>query len=189
MENQSSAEARAILDEVAGIRASTRNELSSSAWQWLSIWSLVFVGAALTAWIPALETAADVYWLVAVPVAILVTIVIGVRADGSARVRRRAIPYIVVSLVMTVLAFGVSYLLEDVAASVLVWVVLGLGFGALCWIERQVAPAVLFAALGLLSAVLGLTVGDAHDLYPAISLAFGTAIAGVAAGLKVRARR
>lgn len=189
MESKTTGDAQELLDQVAGIRATTRNDLSSDAWQWMSVWALVFVGAGLTAVVPSLEGFADWYWIVAVPVALLITAVIAVRSDQKSRVRRRALPYVLVSLSMTVGAFGISYLFEGSEAAVLVWIVLGLGFAALAWLERQKAPAILFAALGILAAVLALVADDSHDLYPLLAFAFGAAIGGVAAGLKIQADR
>lgn len=189
MESETRSDARELLKELAEIRASTRNDLAAGAWQWLTVWSLVFVGAAVVGLVPALEDLTEVYWLLAVPVALILTAIIAVRTDFKSRVRRRALPYVVVSLAMTLGAYGASFLLVGRRGVVLVWVVLGFGFAALAWIERQKAPAVLFAALGVLSAVLALVAADSHALYPMLSLAFGAAIGGVAAGLKIQADR
>jgi hypothetical protein len=47
MGSMSRLEARDLLDEVAQVTLATRARLYASGWQWLVVWSLAFLGAAL----------------------------------------------------------------------------------------------------------------------------------------------
>lgn len=185
----SETEARDLLDEVSEIKSATRAQLSAYGWQWLVVWSVVFLGAALTGLVPAWERFAGNYWLFAVPVALVLTGWISWRFESRSPVRRRDLPYWLVGLGMTVAGFGASLFLPEQALVVLIWVILGSGFAAFCWMEKITPAAWLLVGMALLSAVLGLVVDDTFELYPALGLAFSAALAGIIVGMKIQGRR
>lgn len=182
----SSGEARGLLDELTDIQTTTRARLHASGWQWLVIWAVAFFGAALTGFVPALTDYADVYWLVATPSSIVLTILVSVRVDARSPVRQRSLPYWLVGAAITVASFGMSAFLPDEAIVVAIWVVFGFGFAGFAWLER-VTPAVwLLSGMAIISGVLGLLVDDTFALYPALALAFAAALAGVIAGMRIK---
>jgi hypothetical protein len=188
-QSMSDVEAKQLLTEVAEIKTTTRARLYASGWQWLVVWSLAFLGAAVTRLVPAWSTVADVYWLYAAPVALLLTALVSWRFGARSPVRKRDLPYWIIGLAMTATGFLVGPLLPPRANVVLVLVVLGLGFAAFCWLERVTPAAWLLAALALLSGVLGIVVEDILELYTAVNFAYSAALGGVIAGMMVQARR
>jgi hypothetical protein len=182
-------EAQSLIDEVEGIKAHTRGELRSTGWQWLTVWSVAFFGAALTALVPAWESIAGFYWVLAVPVALVVTAVISWKVELPAPVRRRQGPYWAVGAGITIAATAASLLLPESAIVVVIWVIMGLGFAGFAWLERIVPAAWLLAAMAVISGMLGMIVADPFALYPVLALAFSFALAGIAAGMRAEGRR
>jgi hypothetical protein len=180
-------EAIDLIQDVNGIKASTRTRLLDAEWQWLIIWSLVFFGAALTALVPAWASVAGVYWMFAVPVAMVLTFLVSWRAERELPVRRRGTPYWLIGLGLTVSGFAASALLTEAALVVAVWVILGSGFAGLAWLSRLHGAAHLLAFMAVLSGVLGFIVEDTYQLYPMLGLAFSVALAGIAVGIRVQA--
>jgi hypothetical protein len=189
MGSMSRLEARDLLDEVAQITLATRARLYASGWQWLVVWSLAFLGAALTRLVPSWAPVADVYWLFAAPAALLLTALVSWRFETHSPVRRRDLPYWIIGIVMTVSGFLIGPILPPRANVVLVLVILGLGFAAFCWLERVIPAAWLMAGLALLSGVLGIVVQDILELYTAVNFAYSASLGGITAGMLVQARR
>ncbi len=153
------------------------------------VWSVAFFGAALTALVPAWQEFAGRYWLFAVPIALVFTVLISWREESRSPVRQRELPYWMIGLGMTVGCFGASALLPEPAVVVVVWVILGFGFAAFAWLERVTPAAWMLSAMAVLAGVLGLVVEDTYRLYPALSLAFGAALAGIITGMMVQAKK
>jgi MFS family permease len=182
-------EAKDLLDEVTQIKTATRARLHASGWQWLVVWSLAFLGAALTGLVPGWIPYSDVYWIYAVPVAVLLTVWVSWHFESRSPVRQRGLPYWLIGLGMTLSSFGLGLFLPDQAIVVVIWVIFGLGFAGFCWLERVTPAAWLMVGLAILSAVLGVVVEDTFELYPVLALAFSAALAGVIAGMFVQGRR
>lgn len=183
------AEARGLLDELTEIQSSTRARLQATGWQWLVIWSIAFLGAAITALVPSSTAYAHLYWVVATPIAVILTAVVSVRLDSRSPLRQRSWPYWTVGAAITVATFGAGYVLPDDSIVVVVWVILGFGFAAFSWLER-VTPAVwLLSGMAVMSAVLGALVEDTFALYPALALAFSAALAGIIVGMRIQSRK
>lgn len=189
MDGMGRSDAEVLLEEVAGIRNGTRASLWATGWQWLTVWAFVFFGAFLTAVIPGLQSIAGIYWLFAVPIALILTTVISIRADAKAGVRRNAGPYWAIGAALSVAAFGSSAVFPEEVVVVVVWVWTGLAFAGFALLERQPHAAVLLAAMGVGSGLLGMFVEDTFELYPMLALAFSVALAGIAVGIKVQAHR
>ena len=182
-------EARGLIEEVAEIQSTTRARLHASGWQWLVIWAVAFLGAALTAMVPAWQSFADVYWAFATPISLVLTIVVSTRVEARSPVRQRALPYWLVGLGIAAGSFGVGAMLPDEAVVVLVWVIIGFGFAAFAWLERVEPAAWLLGAMAMLSGALGLVVKDTFDLYPVLALSFSAALAGIITGMRIQSRR
>lgn len=189
MEQSVRQEAIDLIDDVAGIRADTRSTLRAMQWQYLVIWSLVFLGAALTGLVPGWDSFAHLYWVFAVPLGLAATLLISWRLELKAPVRRRSLPYWMVGLGITVVNSLIGALLPEAAVVVLVWVVLGFGFAAFAWIDHLTSAALLLVTMGLVSGLLGVIVDDTFELYPMLGLAFSAALAGIAVGIKIQASR
>lgn len=179
-------QARGLLDELSEIQSTTRARLHASGWQWLVIWAAAFFGAALTAIVPSWQPIADIYWMFATPISILLTVLVSARIDARSPVRQRAVPYWLVGGGIASSSFGAGAFLPDAAVVVVVWVILGLGFAAFAWLER-VTPAVwLLSAMAIVAGVLGLVVDDTFDLYPVLALSFSAALAGIITGMRIQ---
>jgi hypothetical protein len=185
----SEVEAQDLLSEITQIKTTTRARLYAYGWQWLAVWSLAFLGAALTRLVPSWETVAVVYWLYAAPAALVLTALISWRFETRSPVRRRDLPYWLIGLVIMVAGFVVGPLLPPRANVVLVLVVLGLGFAGFCWLEKVTPAAWLLAGLALLSGILGIVVEDISELYTSVNLAYSAALGGTIAGMMVQTRR
>lgn len=189
MEQSVRQEAIDLIDDVDGIRNNTRSTLRAMQWQYLVIWSLVFLGAALTGLVPGWDSFADLYWLFAVPAGVAATAVISWRLELNAAVRRRPHPYWMVGLGIAIATSLAGALLPETAVVVMIWVILGLGFAAFAWIDHLTFAAVLLVAMSLLSGLLGVIVDDTFELYSTLGLAFSAALAGIAAGIRLQASR
>lgn len=182
-------QARGLLDEVAGIKAGTRADLRSQGWQWLLVWSLLFLGAALTGLVPGWDEFAGRYWMIGVPVGLVLTFLITWRVERNSPVRRKAWPYWTIGAALTVAGFVTGAYLPDSTNVVLLWVILGFGFAGFLLLERLYAGAWLLAGMAVISGILGLVVDDTYALYPVLALGFSAAVAGIAAGMRVQGRR
>lgn len=189
MNTMSRHEAQDILAEVSEIQSTTRARLHAHGWQWMVVWSGAFVGAALTAMVPAWQEFAGRYWLYAVPIALVLTALVSWREESRSPVRQRELPYWMIGLGITGGCFGASALLPESAVVVVIWVILGFGFAAFAWLERVPSAAWMLSAMAVLAGVLGLVVEDTYQLYPALSLSFGAALAGIVAGMRIQARK
>jgi hypothetical protein len=178
-------EVRSLLAEVGDLKKGTRADLQSYGWQWLLVWGAVCLGAALSAYTPL----APWYWIVVVPVALVVTWVVQERIEGRAPVRVKAWPYWTIGGAITVAAFGASFAFETEVTVVVVWVVFGLGFMGFSLLERQRTAAAVFLGLAAISTFLGIVTEDRIGLYPVLGFMFAIAMAGVSAGIRQAARR
>jgi hypothetical protein len=182
-------EARGLLEELTEIKTTTRARLHSIGWQWLTIWSIAFLGAGVVALVPALTQYSDIYWMFATPISLVLTAVVSVRVEAGSPVRQRSLPYWLVGAVIAVGTFGVSIILPDSAIVVVVWVILGFGFAAFAWLERVIPAVWLLAGMAVLAAVLGLVVEDTFALYPVLAISFSAALAGIVTGMRIQSKR
>lgn len=181
-------EAKGLLDEINGIQSTTRATRYAYSWQWQVVWSLTFVGAGLVFLVPAWEDFARLYWLWALPLALLATIIVSVKIESRSPVRQRSFPYLLVGAVITVATTTMSFLLPEEAVLVVNWVILGFGFAVLAWLERVSSAAWLLSGMAVIAGLLGIVVEDTVALYPVLALAFGSALAGIVAGMRIRSR-
>jgi hypothetical protein len=182
-------EAQGLLEELTEIKSTTRARLHAIGWQWMSIWSVAFLGAGVVALIPALTEYSDNYWIFATPVSLALTFLVSSRLDSRSPVRQRATPYWLIGLAITVATFASSSFLPDSAIVVVVWVILGFGFAAFAWLERVIPAVWLLSGMAVLSACLGLVVDDTFALYPVLALSFSAALAGVVTGMRIQSKR
>ena len=182
MDNEKST-ADEILAEVGRVRRITRGTLAAGSWRYLAVWSAVFAGS----WIASYFPIAGYYWVFALPLGYL-GMWLMYRGQQPAAWNRDA-PYWITGVGIGVVNTAASLLLPDEAVVVVVWVVIGLGFGVLSWLDRQPAAAALFIGLGAASAVLGFVVDDPFGLYTALALVFTLACAGAGFTLWLWARQ
>lgn len=178
-----------LIEDVNGIKADTRTTLLAVEWQWLTIWSLVFLGAALTALVPALQPSASVYWLFAVPIGVVLTFLVTWRVERGLPVARRATPYWLIGGGLGAVSLAASLLLAEEAIVVVVWVILGFGFAGFAWLSRLRGAAMLLLSMAGISGVLGVVVEDTYQLYGILGLAFSAALAGIAVGIRIQVNR
>jgi hypothetical protein len=171
------------LAEVVRVRRLTRGTLADGSWRYLAVWSLVFLGGWITSFFPV----GQYYWIVGVPAGYL-GMWLMFRGQEPAAGNRDA-PYWVTGLSIAVANTTAGLLLPDEAIVVVVWVVIGVGFGVLSWLDRQPGASALFIGLGLASGVLGVVVEDRFLLYSVLALVFTLATAGAAVTLWLWARR
>jgi len=182
-------EARGLLEELTEIKSTTRARLHSIGWQWLTIWSVAFLGAGIVALVPDLTQYSDVYWMFSTPISLVLTFWVSARLDSRSPVRQRAMPYWLIGGAITVATFAASSFLPDSADVVVVWVILGFGFAAFAWLERVIPAVWLLSGMAILSAGLGLVVDDTFALYPVLALSFSAALAGVVTGMRIQSKR
>jgi hypothetical protein len=178
-------DAQSLLAEVGRLKEQTRVELQTDGWQWLLVWGMVCLGAALSASTPF----APWYWVAAVPVALFVTWRLQAHLNGRAPVRRKEWPYWAIGAAMTVVLFGSSFVVPGEIMVVLVWVVFGLGFGGLASLDRQWLQAVLFGSLALGSLVAGIVVEDRFPLYALLGFLYAAGMLATAGALWATRRR
>ncbi len=172
-----------VVAEVGRVRRQTRMSLAEGAWRYLAVWAVVFLGSFVSAFFPI----AGWYWVIGVPAGYFGMWLM--LRDLQPGVERRQTPYWITGIAIGVANTLASLLFEDEVVVVVVWVVLGLGFGFLAWFDRQPAAAGLFGALAAISAVSGVVVSDRFALYAVLALVFTVATGGVAAVLWLWARR
>lgn len=182
-------EAKGLLQELNGIQSTTRAVRFAYSWQWQVVWSLTFFGAGLVALVPGWEHLAQSYWLVAVPLALLATVLVSTRIESRSPVRQRSLPYVIVGVAITVATTTVSFVLPVEAVVVVNWVILGFGFAVLAWLEKVFSATWLLGGMAIVSAGLGLIVENTLDLYPVLALAFSAALAGIVAGMRIPSRK
>lgn len=168
-----------LLDELVSIRQRTRRDLSSGAWRWMTVWAVVSFGFVISLAVPSLHTVAARYWLAAVPIGILGTML----AEASnrsvdRRVRRRQWPYWATAAGITVANTIGSVWLPGNWILIWLWVVLATGFSILLWLENDRAMSRLLAGMAVLfAAVAPLLSVQLHA-----SIAMGALFALVLAG-------
>ncbi len=172
-----------ILAEIGRVRRLTRGALADGSWRYLAVWSVVFFGSWATSFLPA----GRYYWIVALPAG-YVGMWLMMRGQQPAAWNRDA-PYWITGAGIAVANTAAGLLLPDEAIVVVVWVVNGLGFGVLSWLDRQPAASGLFFGLGLASGGLGLAVEDRFMLYSVLALGFTLATGGAGFTLWLWARR
>lgn len=172
-----------ILEEAGRVRRLTRGALADGSWRYLAVWSVVFLGSWITSFFPV----GQYYWIAGVPAGYL-GMWLMLRGQQPPAWNRDA-PYWGTGLAIAVANTAAGFLLPDEAVVVVVWVVIGLGFGVLSWLDRQPAAAAVFFGLGLASGILGVVVEDRFVLYRALALVFTLASGGASLTLWLWARR
>lgn len=176
-------QARSLLAEIGRLQHGTRVRLLSQGWQWLVVWSLVCLGAAVSSLLPWTVVGAW-YWAVAVPVAIAATAVLDVRAQRHCQVRRRNWPYWMVGAAITVLNTVGSVVLPPEVLVIWLWVVLATGFAAIMAIDRVYWGAWVMGTLAVSAVAAGLVVADTFVLYPILAVSHAAALAVAALGVR-----
>jgi hypothetical protein len=174
-----------LLQELQRIQRQTKLEVRGESWRYLAVWAGVFLGAFASSFIPDV---AGWYWLIGVPFGYLGMYLAYRKVDYSS-IGTKSWPYAVTGIAIGVLNTTASFLLADEAIVVFVWVVMGLGFATFSWIDRQALAASLFAALSVLSLLLGFTVENTFELYAILALVFAFTTAGTSVGLWLWAHR
>lgn len=166
-------EALRLIDEIDGIKGDTRAAFFDGTWQWLLVWSVVCLGAAASAFTPF----AGWYWLIGAPAGLAATAIVTSRAEARVRLRRKPGPYVAAGLGMACANGVFSYALPPEIVVVAIWVVLGLGFAALTWLDRVPTAPDAFLALTGGAIVAGVAIRDRLTLYPVIAVAFAIVLA------------
>ncbi len=171
--------ARQLAAHVSAVRAETRSRVFGESWHWFPVWALVCFGAAVSALGPWSDHVAGYYWLVAVPIGLAVTAGVSWRLDAGEEIGTREWPYWAVGggifLANTLLA---SWLPENVVP-VAIWVVLGVGFAALCQLGRNVVGRNVMLAMAVVTFVTGWVGQDGYALYPVLAIGYGLALIGM----------
>ena len=177
-----------ILAEIEALRERTSTALNADGWQWMMVWSLVAMGAGLTALIDALEGIAGFYWMVAVPIAFGATTLLERRSKEQRAVRRDSRPYLAVGAAMLVVNLVASFTLEPEWTVIVIWVVIGLGFAVFAHLDGDRPTTALYVVASVLAAALGVIASDPFAAYAAISLSFAGLLAGSAVQVYSRYR-
>lgn len=173
-------EARRLVLEIGGIKDQTRADFRDGTWQWLMVWAFVCAGAAASAFTPA----AGWYWMLGAPIGLVATVIVSVRAESRARIKRKVGPYVVVSIVMGCVNGAISFAFEQEVVAVAIWVVLGFGFAALTSLDRVPTAPTTFLLLAVGTVVAGVSVDDGFVLYTVAAATFCVALMGF--GVTVR---
>lgn len=136
-----------ILTEIDALRRVTRTELQGSSWCWLLVWAVASAGSVATLAVPALNPVAGWYWMVAVPVAVVVMVLLEARVGDSARARNRAGAYWLTGAGIGILNFGGGVLLPGDWMVIWLWAVMAAGFAVLLHLDRHRLAAGAFASL------------------------------------------
>ena len=177
-----------ILADVEALKARTSRALNADGWQWMLVWSLVAFGAGLTALVEALEAVAGFYWMLAVPLALAVTVLLERRSKDHRAVRRDSRPYVAVGATMLALNLAASFTFEAEVTVIVIWVVIGIGFAVFARIDGDRASSVMYLAASGFTAVLGFVASDPFAVYAAISMLFAGLLAGSAVQVYSRYR-
>lgn len=179
-----------MLEEIGSLRSAVEEEIRSDSWQWLLIWSVVCLGAGVTAWLEAVREYAGFYWLPAVPLALAATAWVELRIERRRFVRQRVWPYWATGAGIGLANLVGSIWFSERVIVVWVWVVLAAGFSVLCRLGYQDRAARVFVWLAGGSALAGVMVSDTFALYPVLALVFAVTTALLALdGLREARRR
>jgi hypothetical protein len=174
-----------LLKELQRLQRQTKLDVRGESWRYLAVWAVVFLGAFVSSFFPRF---AGWYWIPGVALGYLGMYLAYRNVDYSG-VGTKSWPYAATGVAIGVVNGFASFLLPEEAIVVAVWVVMGVGFAVLSWIDRQPLAAALFAALSVLSLLLGLQVEDTFELYPILALVFTFTAAGTSLGLWLWARK
>lgn len=171
------------LAEVRRIRAATRASVLTAGWIALVAWGLAFLGSVPLAF--ALDGDLGVYWLVAAPLAAVVSYVAGSRQEMHTT--DSAWPYFAIGAAMFVGAFGAFFAFSGTTAIGVWGLVLTVGFAAIALLDRQRVVAGAVGAVGVWGLVVWWAVGptDQDVLYTALATALGALLVGVGAALRM----
>lgn len=169
-----------LLKELNSLSVNTRRILREDGWQWLLIWAAVCAGAGISELIGV-----EWYWLIALPVALVLTAVVTMRIDSRKPVRRKAWPYWIIGVGITTANVLGGLTMSPETLSFAGWVVFGAGFTGFALLERQHWAAGLLASLSMLSLVLGVVSEDATVLYPYLAFLFAVGLGLVSLRMKV----
>lgn len=169
-----------ILADIEALRERTSAALNADGWQWMMVWSLVALGAGLTALVETLEAIAGFYWMIAVPIAFLATSLLERRSKEQRAVRRDSRPYVAVGAAMLFVNLVASFTLEPEATVIVIWVVIGLGFAVFAHLDEARAATIMYVSAAMLAGFIGLLARDPFAAYAAISMLFSGLLAGSA---------
>lgn len=184
-EHRDVAGAESLLAEVGELKRDVRADLQADGWQWLLVWATVCIGA----WVSLQTAFGPWYWMVAVPVAIIVTGVVQWRLEGRVPVRRKQWPYWLIGALMTLAGFGVSFAVDPEVSVLAVWVVFGVGFTGFSLLERQPVNAAVFGVLTIAAIVSLFISSDPFVTYGRMGLLFGSTMVAVAIWARMAQRR
>jgi len=166
-----------MLAEVGRVRRQTRRTLAEGSWRYLLVWSVVFFGS----WVSSFFSLGSYYWIIGVPLGYLG--MWSIYRDQEPVAWNRDAPYWLTGLAIAVVNVAAGLMLPNDVVVVVVWVVLGTGFGVLSCLDRQPGAAGLFFGLAAASGILGLVVDDRFGLYRTLALVFTSATAGASLSL------
>ena len=170
-------QAELLTAEVESIRSETRSVLSADSWRWLAIWSVVCLGAGLSAIGPWADALAPRYWLVAAPIGMAATALVGFRYERTKGVRSRGWPYWAVGATMGVLTSISSAVLPEGVLVIWVWVVMGSGFAIMSGFDGyRRGRSTFLAAVGMTVAAAFL-VANPFVVYALAGIGFGVTMA------------
>ena len=170
-------QAELLTAEVESIRSETRMVLSADSWRWLAIWSVVCLGAGLSAIGPWADTLAPRYWMVAAPLGMGATAVVGFRYERTKGVRSRGWPYWAVGAAMGVLMSISSAFLPDDVLVIWVWVVMGTGFAIMSGFDGHRRGRTTFLAAVGTTVAAAFLVGNTFIVYALAGIGFGVTMA------------
>ncbi len=181
------ADLEARLGDVRRVRSETRRSLMTSGWGILTLWGVVFLIS-----VPMNGLLGDrvgYFWLVAVPLAVVASFVLGHRAEMRIGDGGPLWPHVVVSGWLVVGSFATSFLLEGRAMVVSWWLVLTLGFGVMALIDghRLVAAGLALLLVWGVAVALAPTGERIQVAYPLLATGLGAYLSGV--GLALRTMR
>lgn len=162
-------DARRLIGEIDRLQSDTRSRLAREDWQTLAVWGLVCAGAVLSAFTPL----AGWYWLIGVPVGLLGTLFL--ERKGHEAVARSSTPYWLIGAGIGALNSIAGILFPPEFIVVSMWVVLALGFAAMCLIERRAMPTGLLVGVAVLASGAAVVGVNPFDIY---ALA-GSAVAAI----------
>lgn len=169
-----------ILADIEALRDRTTTALNADGWQWMMVWSLVALGAGLTALVEPLDAIAGFYWMIAVPIAFATTALLERRSKEQRAVRRDSRPYVAVGAAMLVVNLIASFTLEPETTVIVIWMVIGLGFAVFAHLDGARAATIMYVSAAILAGAIGLFASDPFSAYAAISMLFGGLLAGSA---------
>lgn len=171
------------LAEVRRIRAATRTSVLTAGWAALVAWGIAFLASVPLAF--ALDGDLGAYWVIAAPLAAVVSYVAGSRQEMHTT--ESAWPYLAIGGGMFVGAFGAFFVFAGTTAIGVWGLVLTAGFAAIALLDRQRVVAFAVAAVGGWGLGVWWVVGPADQdvLYTALATALGALLVGVGAALRM----